>query len=79
MPADSPWWYPDRDGSGVLVVGDTSTNGVPGRSVVLWDQTGDPGASAMPGDQWLRADLAPPTLSVMRADRSWLQLYPTPT
>lgn len=77
MPADSPWWYPDRDGTGVLVVGDTSTNGPPGRSVVLWDQAVDPGPSAMPGDQWLSAS-TPPTLYLMRGDRSWLLLYPPP-
>lgn len=75
MPADSPWWYPDTNGDGVIVIGDASTNGVPGRSVRQFEGSADPGAAAMPGDTWIAAPtVVPVTRSVMLADRSWVAL-----
>lgn len=71
----SPWWYPDAQGDGVVVIGDASTNGVPGRSVVQWEGPADPGAEAMPGDTWIESPtVVPVTRKVMLADRTWVAL-----
>lgn len=71
----SPWYYPDVTGDGVIVIGDASTNGVPGRSVRQWEGPTDPGAEAMPGDTWI-ADVAavPVRRQIMLADRTWVDL-----
>lgn len=70
----SPWYYPDVVGDGVIVIGDTSTNGVPGRSVRQWEGPSDPGAGAMPGDTWIASTTPPVTRQVMLADRTWVVL-----
>ena len=72
---DSPWWYPDATGGGVIVIGDSSTTGVPGRSVRQWEGPTDPGPAAMPGDTWIAAPtVVPVTRQVMLGDRTWVAL-----
>jgi hypothetical protein len=72
---EQPWWYPDATGGGVIVIGDQSTTGVPGRSVRQWEGSADPGAEAMPGDTWIAAPtVVPVTRQVMLGDRTWVDL-----
>lgn len=70
----SPWWAPDPTEGGVIVIGDASTNGVPGRSVRQWEGPTDPGPEAMPGDTWIASTTPPVTRHVMLGDRTWVEL-----